>query len=76
MDFGNGPKNNNLIIANFGGSNDFFVRAGSGNKDRDMKCVRAIEKREFTHWAVVVRPDAEIAIFKNGEELDCAYGSV
>jgi hypothetical protein len=42
IDFGNGPGNNNLLIANEGGSNNLFFRSGRGNQVRDIRCAGAI----------------------------------
>jgi hypothetical protein len=47
MDFGIGPGNHNLIIANEGGSNTFFVRAGRAGSINDFRCRNSMTLKVF-----------------------------
>jgi hypothetical protein len=59
MDFGNGAGDNNLLIANEGGSNNLFFRSGNAGLVRDLRCSNAITKREFNHWTAIVRENGD-----------------
>lgn len=65
-----------MIVANKAGTNNLFFRAGKNNQDRDYECNGAIDKGIFTHWVLVSRENGEFAVYKNGEVIQCAFGSV
>ena len=73
IDFGNGADKDNIIICQDPNPRNFWVSLRIGNQHNLYNCPNQIDHMVYAHYAVIMRSNGEIDVYKNGAEVACNY---
>lgn len=63
MDWGYGPDQDNIYIANEGGSRNLVASVRKGSRDSRLYCDNSIVRGRHDHWAVISAANGDLSVY-------------